>query len=197
MNLYQVFSSSGELAGNNRRLHYCPRCGAAFRGETLQKGERQRCDRCGWVQYLNPAPGITVLIRSIEGEILIGKRAESARYGGKWCLPGGYVEFEESFIETAHREVWEETHLKIRLKGIVNVVSNHLDDLHHTLVIVLLADMIGGHPKAGDDLTELFWIDRALHGAIDYAFEADQRIIDCYFAGKMMVLPIDERVATL
>ena len=194
MKLYQVFSTSGELAGDNRRMHFCPQCGTGFQGAKLAQGERQRCDHCGRVQHLNPAPGVTVLIQSTAGEILIGRRAATARYGNKWCLPGGYIEFEESFIQTAHREVLEETNLEIQLRGVVNVVSNHLDDLHHTLVIVLLADVLGGSPRAGDDLTQLLWIDRTVHHGIDYAFEADKRIIDCYFQGNLNLLPIDSRV---
>ena len=62
-------------------------------------------------------------------------------------------------LQTAHREVLEETGLKIRIEGIINVVSNHLDDLHHTLVIVLIGDVLGGYQNPQDDLTELKWID--------------------------------------
>ena len=194
MNLFQVFSNSDELAGNNKRLNYCPKCGADFIRKELGKFERQSCDKCGFVNYLNPSPGITIIIRSHDGKILIGKRSKNARYGNKWCLPGGYIEFEESFIETAHREVLEETGLEIRVEGIVNVVSNHLDDLRHTIVIVLIGNVLGGHQWPGDDLTELKWIDSAMHLATIYAFEADKRIIDCYFAGNMKILPIDDSI---
>ncbi len=194
MNLFQVISNSDELAGNNKRLNYCPKCGADFIRKELGKFERQSCDKCGFVNYLNPSPGITIIIRSPDGKILIGKRSKNARYGNKWCLPGGYIEYEESFIETVHREVLEETGLEIRIEGIVNVVSNHLDDLHHTIVIVLIGNVFGGHQRPGDDLTELKWIDSVMHLGTIYAFEADKRIIDCYFAGNMKILPIDDRI---
>ncbi len=194
MNLFQVFSNSGGWAGNNKRMNYCLKCGAGFIEKELDKFERQRCAECGFVNYLNPSPGITILIRSPDGKVLIGKRSESARYGNKWCLPGGYIEYEESFIETAHREVLEETGLTIRIKGIVNVVSNHLDDLHHTIVIVLIGDAISGGQEPGDDLTEIKWIDNYMHLGISYAFEDDKKIIDCYFAGNMKILPIDDRI---
>jgi len=52
MNLFQVFSSSDELAGNNKRLNYCPKCGTDFPGKELGKFERQSCDKCGFVRYL-------------------------------------------------------------------------------------------------------------------------------------------------
>jgi len=196
MNLFQVFRNSTDLAGNSKRMNYCPKCGAMFAKVSLQRFERQQCNSCDFINYLNPLPGITILIRSHDGKILIGKRSENARYGGKGCLPGGYIEYEESFIETAHREVLEETGLTIGITGIVNVVSNHLDDFHHTIVIVLIGDVSGGHQEPKDDLSELRWIDHKLHERIFYAFEADKRIIDCYFAGNMKTLPIDTRFET-
>ncbi len=194
-NLYQVFRNSTNRARDNNKLLYCPQCGTAMGTESLPELGRQRCATCAYVHYMNPTPGVTVLIRSSEGKILIGKRVPQARYGNRWCLPGGYIEFEESFIEAAHREVLEETGVRIVMEGIVNVVSNHLDDVHHTLVIVLLATLAEGIPQARDDLSELQWIDRERHQGIPYAFEADRRIIDRYFAGNMPLLPIDKRIA--
>lgn len=195
IHLQQVFSHSSDLAANNRRLAFCPACGTAFTGERLDKFERQRCPHCHRVQYLNPAPGVAVLIRDHQQRILIGRRSETTTYGGKWCLPGGYIEYEETFIEAAHREVLEETGLTIRLQGIINVVSNHLDDCHHTLVIVLVAERLAGEAVPGDDITELRWISDIEHRSIPYAFEADQRIIDCALTGHLPVLPVDSRCA--
>jgi 8-oxo-dGTP diphosphatase len=194
MQLFQVFNTSPAAPGNHRRLNYCPHCGERFAPQALARFERQQCQRCAFIHYLNPTPGITILIRSAEGRVLIGKRRETTRYGNTWCLPGGYIEYEESFIATAHREVLEETGLEVRINGIVNVVSNQLDGIHHTLVIVLMGDALGRHHQPGDDLTELKWIDRTVHQGIQYAFEADKRIIDCYFAGTLQMLPIDARV---
>lgn len=192
MPLHQSFRSSGSKAANNRWLRYCPYCAAPFRATALQPFARQHCTRCGYIHHLNPSPGITIILHANDNTILIGKRVTKARYGGLWCLPGGYIEYEESFIETAHREVREETGLEVRLQGIVNVVSNHLDDLHHTLVIVLLGTVIGGDEAAGDDLEALRWITQEQHLQIPYAFEADQRIIDVFFSGNFSLLPIDQ-----
>ena len=194
MQLFQVFNTSPAASGNHRRLNYCPQCGERFAPRPLARFERQQCQCCAFIHYLNPTPGITMLIKSAEGRVLIGKRRETARYGNTWCLPGGYIEYEESFIATAHREVFEETGLEVRLNGIVNVVSNQLDGIHHTLVIVLIGEALGRHHQPGDDLTELKWIDRTGHCDIEYAFEADRRIIDCYFAGTLQMLPIDTRM---
>jgi len=191
LSLHQVFSHSEPLAGADLLLRHCPRCGVRFAAQALARFERQRCGRCGYVHYLNPAPGIAMLVKSPAGEILIGRRRAAVRYGHRWCLPGGYIEYEESFLDAAHREVREETGLEVRIDGIVNVVSNHLADGHHTLVIVLLGEVLAGRPAPGDDLEELRWIDRQAHAGIDYAFAADRRIIDGYFAGNLRLLPVE------
>jgi 8-oxo-dGTP diphosphatase len=54
--------------------------------------------------------------------------------------------------------------------------------------------VLTGPENPGDDLTELKWIDRDAHIRTNYAFEADKRIIDCYFNGNMKILPIDDRI---
>ena len=191
--LNQIFRSSGPSATSKKRLSYCPLCGHSFTMADIQPFSRQTCGLCGYTHFLNPSPGITIILHSPAGKVLIGRRAEKARYGGLWCLPGGYIEYEESFIDTAHREVWEETGLNIEIEGVINVVSNLLDDRHHTLVIVLLGRVTGGLEAAGDDLLELRWIDHEQHLQVPYAFEADKRIIDVFFKGNYALLPIDQR----
>ena len=44
-------------------------------------------------------------------------------------------------------------------------------------------------------LDALRWVDPAAHATMPYAFEADKRVIDWYFAGDLPVLPIDRRHA--
>lgn len=193
MSLQQTFRVPDHQLADPRPLLVCPHCTLPFAEATPPPFARQRCARCGYIHYRNPAPGITLLLHSPAGEVLVGRRAAGARYGGLWCLPGGYIEEEETFIDTAHREAREETGLDIRLQGIINVVSNHLEHGHHTLVIVLLGVVAGGKQVAGDDLIELRWINRQAHHRLTYAFEADQRIIDGFFAGDLHLLPIDQR----
>ena len=65
---------------------------------------------------------------------------------------------------------------------------------NHTIAIVLIGDASGGYQEPCDDLTELKWIDSDMHIETSYAFEADKRIIDCYFDGNMKILPIDGRI---
>ncbi len=53
--------------------------------------------------------GVGCLIENESGELLLQKRSDN----GLWGLPGGLMEFGETIIETAVREIYEETKLKI------------------------------------------------------------------------------------
>ncbi len=44
-----------------------------------------------------------------DGQILLTRRSQRLVEGGKWCLPGGYMDRDETTAETAKREVKEET----------------------------------------------------------------------------------------
>lgn len=51
-----------------------------------------------------------VIVLNNEGdEVLLVKRAEGIVEAGKWCLPGGYLDRDETVREGAIREVKEET----------------------------------------------------------------------------------------
>lgn len=170
-------------------FEYCPSCGARL--VSMRRGGRERpaCRQCGFVQYRNPLPGVVILIEK-DGNVLLGKR-RGGHGTGKWGLPQGYVEFEEDFLSAAIREVKEETGLDVEIQSILNVVSNHLAPSLQTLVIVLLAGVVAGELRAGDDLEALQWA--PLSGPFpEMAFEADERIIERYRnLGRTEGLPVD------
>ena len=98
----------------------------------ISRGRQRRleCPKCGFILYQNPSPGVAVLIVD-DDRVLLGERAKNVFLGGKWSLPGGFIELEEDFLSAAHREIAEETGLSIRIISVVSVVSNFLSpELH-------------------------------------------------------------------
>ncbi|WP_082235125.1 NUDIX hydrolase [Halobacillus massiliensis] len=65
-------------------------------------------------------PGAVAIIVNEKGEILLQERTSPKRV---WGLPGGLMELGESMEETAEREVYEETHLKIEKLKLIDVFS--------------------------------------------------------------------------
>ena len=178
MQLKQVFSAYDGQQNTHVGLYkYCPVCGKQLALKDRAGKQRPGCPNCGFVHYRNPVPGVVVVIEK-EGSVLLGKRRGGIQQG-KWCLPQGYIEFEEDFLSAATREVKEETGLNIEIRSIISVVSNFLSPQMHTLAIILLARVVSGEPRAGDDLDAVAWF--PLSGPLpEMAFEADKHIIERY-----------------
>jgi len=165
------------------KLRYCPICGTECELQPENDRLRPACPKCGFIQYRNPSPAVSVLIVD-DGKILLGKRAGWNFEGGKWCFPCGYIEYDEDFLTAGRREVREETGLDVAITGIINVTHNFFNEGLHTLVVVLAARVTGGTLQPNDDLTELRWFgpDEPLP---ELAFESDRMIIDYFRQGKL------------
>lgn len=104
-----------------------------------------------------------------EGKILLGKRnddaekASSEMHGeGTWTMPGGKLEFGESFEEGALRETQEETGIlldKDNLK-IVSIANDRVSDAHF-ITIGFLCENFQGEAQTlePEEITEWKWFD--------------------------------------
>jgi len=183
-----------QTVADNSRFRYCCACASPL-PETSPENPHPSCPACGWTLYHNPAPGVVILIT--EGDrVLLGRRGYEGNYApGKWCLPGGFIEFGEDFLTAAIREVWEETGLEVEIESLLSVMSNFHKPELHTLVVVLKAQITGGNFRAGDDLTELGWY--PLAGPFpEMAFEADRSIIEYVNATGLEGAPVDREYAS-
>lgn len=72
---------------------------------------RSVCTRCSYVHYENPKM-VVGCIPVFEEKILLCKRNIEPRKG-KWTLPAGYLELNESVQDGAARETLEETKAKV------------------------------------------------------------------------------------
>ena len=70
-------------------------------------------------------PGACIVVKDEEGRILLQKRSDS----GKWGTVGGAMEPGESFEDTTHRELMEETGLKIEKMEMKAILSGK--DMFH------------------------------------------------------------------
>ena len=79
--------------------------------------------------------------------ILWGKRKNS--HGpGTWNLPGGHLEFGESFIECAKREVKEETGLDIHnIRQGPYTNDFFVKEQKHYVTLFMIAEYSGGEPE--------------------------------------------------
>ena len=171
-------------------IQFCVRCGTRCSLREDAGRLRPVCPWCGWVDYKNPTPAVSVLIID-KDRVLLGKRGPRSTEEGKWCLPCGFMEFDEDFITAARREVKEETGVSVAIDSIVNVAFNYLSPGLHALVIVMTAHIVSGELKPGDDIIELEWF--PVFGLLpEMAFEADVVLIERYRRGKLQGIPVQE-----
>lgn len=99
------------------------------------------------------------------GKILLGKRnadpekASSAfNVSGTWTLPGGKMEFGESFEGVARREVKEETGIDVRKLKLISL-TNDATSQAHFVTLGFVCENFSGEPEAlePDEIVEWRW----------------------------------------
>jgi len=90
-----------------------------------------------------PKIGVGVLVVD-EGKVLLGRRKNSHGQG-MWAPPGGHLEFGESVLDCAKRELLEETGLKVLSANVGPWVENVMEQekKHYVSFFVLVEEYQG------------------------------------------------------
>lgn len=104
-------------------------------------------------------------------KILLIKRGNDP-FKDYWALPGGFIEMEEDLIESAYRELEEETHIsKVELRQLKTYGKPRRDPRGRTVSVVFGAFLEEEQEaQAGDDASEAEWffIDELPNLAFDH-----------------------------
>lgn len=143
--------------GEEQAVH-CAHCGDRLPPAGARQGG-VACPSCGSVRYRNPVAGVALVARDGAGRVLLGRRARG-EYAGLWCIPCGYVEWDEDVRAAAEREFYEETGLQARAGRALAVYSNFHNARQHTVGTWFEADLLGGELRPLDgELDALQWCD--------------------------------------
>lgn len=92
-----------------RTYHFCPRCGT----KQAEVGQLPfRCEACGFANFFGPVAAVGAMVTNADGELLLVRRAKNPGKG-RWGLPGGFVDGQETAEQAVAREVREETDLQV------------------------------------------------------------------------------------
>lgn len=162
-------------------MKYCCECASPVslkipEGDTLP---RYVCDHCQTIHYQNPKV-ITGCIPIWEEKILLCRRAIEPRYG-KWTLPAGFMENNETTQQGAARETMEEAQALVsdmQLFGVFNIP--HISQVY----VMFRANMTSGHFAATHESleTQLFTEDTIPWDEL--AFPVVHECLKLYFSDK-------------
>lgn len=128
--------------------------------------------------YAYPRPSVTVdlvvVSKDMAPRVLLIRRKKPP-FEGKWALPGGFIEIDETLEASARRELTEETGVNVgKLVQLATFGDPGRDPRGRTISVVYLARVNAKQiqPRAGDDAAETGWF--SLHRPPPLAFDHRQ-----------------------
>ena len=105
-------------------IKHCKNCGAAVVYRLPDDGdskERAVCPACNTVHYENPL-NVVGTVPHFGDRVLLCKRNIEPRWG-KWTLPAGFMELNETLAEGAARETVEEAGAQFEMEGLFSILN--------------------------------------------------------------------------
>ena len=123
-------------------IKHCKNCGTAVVYRIPDDGDtkhRAVCPACHTVHYENPLNGVGT-VPHFGDRVLLCKRNIEPRWG-KWTLPAGFMELNETLAEGAARETVEEAGAQFEMEGLFSILSvARVGQVHMFYTARLLSD---------------------------------------------------------
>ena len=125
-------------------------------------------------EKLGPLPCIRLFTSDDQGRVLILKRANTSHGDGLWCLPGGMLDYGETMVQGAQRELREETGLECReiaFEFIQDSLPPRPGEMH--CLNIYFSCRVSGPVRINVESKEYAWIEPADAGGYAWAFNND------------------------
>jgi 8-oxo-dGTP diphosphatase len=134
--------------------HYCVKCGSELVPRELEGRWLEACPNDDFVLWRDPKVATAVVVEA-DGGLVLGRRAIEPAYG-MWCLPGGFVNDDESPAEAARRECEEEICAAVDVAGLIGVYHIARQDAPSLIAIGYRARLVdGARLSAGSEMLEV------------------------------------------
>lgn len=163
-------------------IKHCKNCGTAVIYRIPDDGdtkERAICEACSTIHYENPL-NVVGTVPHWGDKVLLCKRNIEPRWG-KWTLPAGFMEMNETVAEGAARETLEESGAQFEMEGFFSLVNvARVGQVHMFYRAKLLSDIFA--PGFETIEARLFTEDEIPWEEI--AFRTVKETLERYFADR-------------
>jgi ADP-ribose pyrophosphatase YjhB (NUDIX family) len=166
-------------------IQHCRQCGASVVYRLPDDGDtkpRAICTVCATVHYENPLNVVgTVPVWGEDGaQVLLCLRNIEPRRG-KWTLPAGFMELNETTAEGAHRETIEEAGAKIEMGPLFTLMNvARVGQVHMYYRARLLSDAF----EPGTETIEARLFTEEQIPWDEIAFRTVRETLECYFSDR-------------
>ncbi len=134
--------------------------------------------------YSRPVPAVRLIVLDSSGRVLILRRAAGTTAEGRWCLPGGKVDYGDTVLQAATRELQEETGLcakSLRFLFYQDSLPPSQGAMH--CINFYLECTVEGNVILNDESVEARWIGPEDRHDFSIAFRNDEALAR-YWAGR-------------
>ena len=137
-------------------FRFCPRDGTRLVPSRIDGKDRPTCPVCGFADFMHVQIVANAIVER-DGTVLLVRLNYGPR-DGRWALPGGLVENDETAEQAAVRETAEETGFVVRLDGLL---ATWMRPGFPILVVIYRARIVSGSlVVAPDEASEARFFDR-------------------------------------
>lgn len=163
-------------------IKHCKNCGTAVLYRLPDDGdtrERAVCQACSTIHYENPL-NVVGTVPHWGAHVLLCKRNIEPRWG-KWTLPAGFMELNETTSQGAARETDEEAGAQFEMEGLFSVMNvERVGQVHLYYRARLLSDQF----NPGHETIEARLFTEAEIPWDELAFKTVRETLTCYFADR-------------
>jgi NADH pyrophosphatase NudC (nudix superfamily) len=103
------------------KFTFCPNCANPTEQRELGGREREACLKCNRVYFHNPIAAAAAVI--IQGDQILLCHRNSSVFRGRWSIPAGFCEEDETIEQCVVREAREEIGLEVEIVELIDANS--------------------------------------------------------------------------
>lgn len=107
----------------------------------------------------HPIPAVMAVVVHAESVLLVQRRHPPN--SGRWGFPGGKIEWGETLLQAAERELWEETGVLAQAEQVITTydsLSPEPQPTYHYVLVAVQCRWLSGVGEARSDAADVCWL---------------------------------------